>query len=61
MHGFAYDADGSRETQTGKVSGAYSVPATSNRLNSITGTPPRTYTLDADGEQLTYANVTPTL
>jgi RHS repeat-associated protein len=56
--GFTYDADGSRKTETGTVSGTYGVPASSNRLNSITGTPARTYTFDQDGSDITYAGNT---
>ena len=56
--GFTYDADGSRKTQTGTVAGTYSVPASNNRLNSITGTPARTYTFDQDGDSITYASNT---
>ena len=56
--GFTYDADGNRKTQTGTISGTYSVPTGSNRLNSITGTPARTYTFDQDADDITYAGNT---
>jgi RHS repeat-associated protein len=56
--GWTYDADGNRLTQTGSVAGTYTPSTTSNRLNSITGSPARTYTYDAAGHTLTYASDT---
>ena len=56
--GFTYDADGNRTTETGTVPGTYGNSPASNRLNSITGTPARTYTFDQDADELTYASTT---
>lgn len=56
--GFTYDADGNRRTETGTVSGTYNVSTASNRLNSVTGTPARSYTFDQDADVLTYAGIT---
>jgi RHS repeat-associated protein len=53
---WTYDANGNRLTETGTVAGSYNVSATSNRLNSITGSPARIYTYDNAGNTLTYAN-----
>jgi RHS repeat-associated protein len=50
--GFTYDANGNRLTETGTVSGTYTISTTSNRLSSITGTPARTYSYDAAGNTL---------
>lgn len=56
--GWTYDADGNRLTQTGTVTGTYTPSTTSNRLNSIAGTPARTYSYDNAGNTLTYSNIT---
>jgi RHS repeat-associated protein len=51
--GFTYDANSNRLTETGTVSGSYTPWTTSNRLNSVTGSPVYTYTYDAAGDTLT--------
>ena len=56
--GWTYDANGNRLTQNGTVSGTYVPSTTSNRLNSISGSPVRTYTYDAAGNTLTYSTDT---
>lgn len=56
--GWTYDANGNRLTQTGTVAGIYTPATTSNRLNSITGTPARTYTHDATGNVSGYGTIT---
>jgi RHS repeat-associated protein len=56
--GWTYDADGNRLTQTGTVAGTYTPSTTSNRLNTITGSPARTYTYDNAGSTLTYSTTT---
>ncbi len=56
--GFTYNPDGDRTKETGTVSGTYNVSTTNSRLTSITGTPARTYTFDANGTTLTYASTT---
>jgi RHS repeat-associated protein len=56
--GWTYDANGNRLTQTGTVAGTYTPSTTSNRLNSITGSPARTYSYDNAGDTLTYSNIT---
>jgi RHS repeat-associated protein len=58
--GWTYDANGNRLTQTGTVSGAYTISPTSNRLSSITGAPARTYTYSNAGSALTFGTVTNT-
>jgi RHS repeat-associated protein len=58
--GWTYDANGNRLTQTGTVSGTYTISPTSNRLTSITGTPARTYTYNNAGSALTFGTVTNT-
>ena len=56
--GWTYDANGNRLTQTGTVAATYTIATTSNRLNSIAGTPARTYGYDSAGNVLTYGTVT---
>jgi RHS repeat-associated protein len=57
-YGWTYDANGNRKSQTGTVAATFSPSTTSNRLNSITGTPARTYAYDNAGNTLTYGGNT---
>ena len=56
--GWTYDANGNRLTQTGTTPSAYVNSATSNRVNSISGSLARTYGYDAAGNTLSYAGAT---
>ena len=58
--GWTYDANGNRLTETGASASTYTIVSTNNRISSITGALPRTYTYDAAGNVKTYATVTAT-
>jgi YD repeat-containing protein len=47
--GFTYDANGNRLSQTGTTPSTYTNAGTSNRVNSIAGSPARTYAYDTAG------------
>jgi RHS repeat-associated protein len=53
-YGWTYDANGNRLTQTGTSATTLTISASSNRVNSTTGTLARTYTYDSTGNTLTY-------
>jgi RHS repeat-associated protein len=53
--GWTYDANGNRLTQTGSNASTFTPSTTSNKLNSITGSLPRTYSYDAAGDTTGYA------
>jgi RHS repeat-associated protein len=55
---WTYDANGNRVTEAGTFAANYTVSPTSNRINSTTGTPARTYGYDAAGNVLTYGTIT---
>jgi RHS repeat-associated protein len=56
--GWTFDANGNRLTQTGTTTATYTISTTNNQIKSITGTPARTYTYDADGNVLTFSSDT---
>jgi RHS repeat-associated protein len=58
--GWTYDANGNRLTETGSTASTYTISATNNRVSSITGALPRSYTYDAAGNVRTYSTVTGT-
>jgi RHS repeat-associated protein len=58
--GWSYDANGNRLTETGSAASTYTVTSTNNRISSISGALPRTYSYDTAGNVLTYATVTAT-
>lgn len=55
--GFKYDADGNRTKETGTVAGTYNLVTGTNRLSTITGSPARTYTYDADGDDVSWSSI----
>jgi RHS repeat-associated protein len=56
--GWTYDANGNRLTETGTYPSTYTISTTSNRITSITGQVPRTYSYDNAGNVQGYASVT---
>jgi RHS repeat-associated protein len=58
--GWTYDANGNRLTETGASASTYTIASTNNRVSSISGALPRTYSYDTAGNVLTYATVTAT-
>ena len=58
--GWTYDANGNRLTETGSAASTYTVSSTNNRVSSITGALPRSYTYDNAGDVLTYSTITAT-
>ena len=58
MRGWTYDANGNRLSETGASPSTYTIASTSNRINSISGALPRTYSYDTAGNTLTYSNIT---
>jgi RHS repeat-associated protein len=51
---FNWDKTGNRTSYTrGSASGTYTMPTTSNRLTAVTGTSPRSFTYDLNGNVLT--------
>jgi RHS repeat-associated protein len=58
--GWTYDANGNRLTEIGSAASTYTIASTNNRISSITGALPRTYSYDTAGNVLTYAIVTAT-
>jgi RHS repeat-associated protein len=56
-YGWTYDANGNRLTQTGSLPWTLNTSATSNRLNSTSGTEARTYGYDASGNTLSYKTI----
>ena len=59
--GWSYDANGNRLTETGAAPSTYTISGTNNRVSSISGALPRTYTYGADGSVLTYATTPRTI
>lgn len=47
--GWTYDANGNRLSQTGTAPSSYTMAASSNRLNGVTGAVVRSYSYDAAG------------
>jgi RHS repeat-associated protein len=58
--GWSYDANGNRLTETGSAASTYTISTTNNRISSISGALPRTYSYDPAGNVLSYATVTAT-
>lgn len=58
--GFDVGGDWNRLTETGAAASTYAIASTNNRVSSITGALPRTYSYDTAGNVLTYATVTAT-
>jgi RHS repeat-associated protein len=59
-HGWTYDSNGNRLSETGTSPSAYSISTTSNQITGITGTLARTYTYDAAGHTTSYATMSAT-
>ena len=59
-HGWSYDSNGNRLTETGDSASAYSISTTSNQITGITGALARTYTYDAAGHTTGYSSMTAT-
>jgi RHS repeat-associated protein len=59
-HGWTYDSNGNRLTETGTSPSTYSISTTSNQITGITGALSRTYTYDAAGHTTGYASMTAT-
>jgi RHS repeat-associated protein len=59
-HGWTYDSNGNRLTETGTSPSTYSISATSNQITGITAALARTYAYDAAGHTTGYASMTAT-
>ena len=59
-HGWTYDSNGNRLTETGDSASTYSISTTSNQITGITGALARTYTYDAAGHTTGYASMAAT-
>lgn len=59
-HGWTYDADGNRLSETGASPSTYSISSASNEITGITGSLARTYAYDAAGNTLSDAQDTDT-
>jgi RHS repeat-associated protein len=57
-HGYQYDADGNRSTETGTFAYSASITPTNNQIASITGGLARTYSYDAAGNTKSYTGAT---
>jgi len=58
--GWTYDANGNRLSETGAYPSTYTIASSSNQLTAITGALSRTYSYDASGSVLSYADVSAT-
>jgi RHS repeat-associated protein len=58
--GWTYDANGNRLTETGSAASTHTISGTNNRVSSITGALPRTYSYDTTGNVLSYATISTT-
>jgi RHS repeat-associated protein len=56
--GWTYDANGNRLTESGTTPSTYTNSGTSNRVNSISASLPRTYGYDAAGNSLSFGTAT---
>lgn len=59
-HGWTYDSNGNRLTETGTLPSTYSISTTNNEITGITGALARTYTYDAAGHTTGYSSMTST-
>jgi RHS repeat-associated protein len=59
-HGWTYDSNGNRLTETGDSASTYSISTTSNQITGITGALARTYTYDPVGHTTGYASMAAT-
>ena len=58
--GWTYDANGNRLSETGVSPATYTISSASNQISAISGALSRTYSYDAAGSVLGYADVTAT-